>query len=130
MTRAFKKSVAILLAALACASFSANSAATSQEGPHPAPRSSSSDAQTADDPHAEIRKLFAEIETHLASIDRMLIDAAADSPRGTPVDGPAKASDAVSETLVTASRKKSRTVVDDLDRILSLADHPHPRGST
>jgi len=79
----------------------------------------------AGDPHEEMQKLFGQVELRLREIDRLLSDAAAGSPRAR-----AQAGSAGMGELLVKSRDRAQQVVEDFDRILELADHPHPPGGT
>jgi len=69
----------------------------------------------ADDPHEQMRKLIGEVETRLRQIDKLLGEAGA-------TQRPAE--------LVRRSQDEGRQVVEAIDRILELADHPHPPGGS
>jgi len=72
------------------------------------------------DPHAEQRRLAEQIEHSLRQVDRALLDASAPGPRGARRD--------LAGCLRTAEAG-SRRAVEDLDRLLALADRPHAAGS-
>jgi hypothetical protein len=82
-------------------------------------------ARESEDPHVEIKRLMACVERRLSEIDKLLTDAGAGS-RGRDADHVASVNGA--GELVRRSQDASRSVVRDIDRILELADHPHPPG--
>jgi hypothetical protein len=83
-----------------------------------------------DDPHAEMRRLFGEIEKDLRAIDHLLSDASAGT---APASAAIKKSDSAIggiDKILDTSAQRSRTVIAGIDRILELANHPHPPGGT
>jgi len=78
----------------------------------------------ADDPHVEMRRLFAKIEKDLRQIDRLLADASAG---GTTSVGEAtkKSAEAAAEIgkLLQDSEERGHAVLAGIDRILELACH-------
>jgi hypothetical protein len=79
-------------------------------------------ARDADDPHQQIQKLIGEVETRLRQIDKLLADAG--SARRPSAGGPQTAE------LVKRSQETGKQVVEAIDKILELADHPHPAGAS
>jgi len=97
-----------------------------QEVSRQAPESTTaSTARENEDPHAEIKRLMVCVERRLSEIDKLLSDAGAGS-RGRDADHAVTVNGA--GELVRRSQDASRSVVRDIDRILELADHPHPPG--
>ena len=80
-------------------------------------------ARDADDPHEQIRKLIGEVETRLRQIDKLLAEAGS-------AQRPAAGKAAGAAELVQRSQDEGRQVVEAIDRILELADHPHPPGGS
>jgi len=80
-------------------------------------------ARDADDPHEQIRKLIGEVETRLRQIDKLLAEAGS-------AQRPASGTPATASELVRRSQEEGKQVVDAIDRILELADHPHPPGGS
>lgn len=70
------------------------------------------------DPHERMEKLFWKVERNLVAIDDLL-QSADDGA------GPARL-----DAILGDSAGRSREVVDDIDRILELAQHAHPSGAT
>jgi hypothetical protein len=68
------------------------------------------------DPHEQIEKLFWKVERNLVAIDRLLQSA--------------DDADAQLAAVLKDSAGRSRVVVEDIDKILELAQHPHPPGGT
>jgi hypothetical protein len=108
------------LPALACAA----PLALAQEAPKKEPQTVHVPlAQNSDDPHAQMRKLIGEVEVRLRQIDKLLADAGS---AARPAQGEApNAAD-----LVHRSQDEGRHVVEAIDRILELADHPHAAGGS
>jgi hypothetical protein len=79
-------------------------------------------ARDADDPHQQMQKLIGEVETRLRQIDKLLADAG--SARRPVAGGPNTAE------LVKRSQEAGKQVVEAIDKILELADHPHPPGGS
>ena len=67
------------------------------------------------DPHAEIRRLFAEVERTLRGIDASLSQASSGEAAPAPV--------------IEKTRAGSQRAIEDIDRLLELIDHPHPPGN-
>jgi hypothetical protein len=83
-----------------------------------------------DDPHAEMRRLFGEIEKDLRAIDHLLSDASVGTTSASvPMKKPEGAITGI-DRLLDASAQRTRTVIAGIDRILELANHPHPPGGT
>lgn len=83
-----------------------------------------------DDPHVEMARIFGEIEKDLREIDRLLSDASAG---GAPAEGAAeKAAQAISgiDELLAKSEERSQAVLQGIDKLFELADHPHQPGGT
>lgn len=83
-----------------------------------------------DDPHAEMARIFGEIEQDLREIDRLLSDASAG---GAPAAGAAeKAEKAIAgiDELLAKSEERSQKVLAGIDKLFELADHPHEPGGT
>ncbi len=77
----------------------------------------------ADDPHEQMRKLIGEVEQRLRQIDKLLAEAgSAARPAASPGVHTAE--------LVRRTQDEGKQVVEAIDRILELADHPHPPGSS
>lgn len=71
------------------------------------------------DPHEEMEKLFWKVERNLVAIDRLLQGA-----------DDADAQPAQLAAVLKDSAGRSRVVVEDIDKILELAQHAHPPGGT
>ena len=83
-----------------------------------------------EDPHVQMAKVFVQIERNLRDIDRMLSDASAG---GSPTaDAEKKGADAIAgiDELLANSERRSKSVVEEIDRLFELADHPHQAGGT
>ena len=76
----------------------------------------------AEDPHVAMRKLLGEIELRMRATDRLLSDAAAGGSR--------KADAAQVGSLLGRGHESAARIVEDIDRLLELAHHPHPPGGT
>ncbi len=74
-----------------------------------------------EDPHVAMRKLLAEIELRMRETDRLLSNAAG-AARAPEADGVG--------SLLARGHASAQRVVDDIDRLLELAHHPHPPGGT
>ncbi len=80
-------------------------------------------AGKADDPHEQMRKLIGEVEQRLRQIDKLLAEAgSAARPAASPGVRTAE--------LVRRTQDEGKQVVEAIDKILELADHPHPPGSS
>jgi hypothetical protein len=79
-------------------------------------------ARDADDPHQQMQKLIGEVEQRLRQIDKLLADA---SSARRPASGSAHTAE-----LVKRSQETGKQVVEAIDKILELADHPHPAGGS
>jgi hypothetical protein len=79
----------------------------------------------ANDPHAEMRRLFGKIERELRDIDRLLADASAGGADGATAEARQKATAAVQglKELLATSEEHGKSVVAGIDRILELAQH-------
>ena len=77
----------------------------------------------ADDVHEQMKKLIGEVELGLRKIDKLLAQAA-NVPRGS--DG--KPASAALREFVQQSQAEGQRVVQGIDKLLELADHPHPPG--
>ncbi len=79
----------------------------------------------ANDPHAEMRKLFGKIERDLRDIDRLLADASAGGADGASAEAKKRAAVAVQglKELLATSEERGKSVVAGIDRILELAQH-------
>lgn len=79
--------------------------------------------------HAEIERLFGEVERRMRKVNRLLEDASAGGRRSTEarqeVDGAIRAID----ELLRETQASSRAAVEGIDKILELADHPHSGGT-
>jgi hypothetical protein len=86
-----------------------------------------------DDPHAQMAKVFVQIERDMREIDRLLSDASAGKTPGQ-AGGAArrKAAEAIEgiDQLLRRSEQRSQEVVQGIDRLFELADHPHGEGAT
>ena len=72
------------------------------------------------DVHEQMNRLMAEIEEGLYSTDRLLWDASAGSVAGgTPVS-----------VAIEEARERALRAVEDMDRLLLLAEHPHEPGGS
>ncbi len=80
-------------------------------------------ARNPDDPHEQMRKLIGEVEQRLRQIDKLLAQAGS-------AERPAASPGARTAELVKRSQDEGKQVVEAIDRILELADHPHPPGSS
>ncbi len=82
----------------------------------------------ADDPHEQMEKLFGEVERKMLRVNRLLQEASAGKPR-------AQASGELHETIETIEKllqqttESSRSAVEDIDKILELANHEHSGGT-
>lgn len=82
----------------------------------------------ADDPHEQMEKLFGEVERKMLRVNRLLQEASAGKPR-------AQASGELHETIETIEKllqettDSSRSAVEDIDKILELANHEHSGGT-
>ncbi len=74
--------------------------------------------------HQQMEQLIREVETHLRQIDTLLGDAGAGDKAALAKVGPSGLAG-----LLKHSQDDVREVVDDIDRILELADHVHPPGT-
>jgi hypothetical protein len=91
-----------------------------QAAPQPFQKSATAPTvEASEDPHAEIKKLMGRVERRLVEIDKLLADAGASGSTGA----------TGAQTRIERARDGGQTVVRDIDRILELADHPHPPGS-
>jgi hypothetical protein len=109
-----------LLPALICAA----PLAFAQEPPQkPAPVIHVPIARDANDPHEQMRKLIGEVETRLRQIDKLLAEAGS-------AQRPAAGTTASAAELVKRSQDEGKQVVEAIDKILELADHPHPAGGS
>src|SRR5882672_4207656 len=84
----------------------------------------------AEDPHLEIQRLFGKIEREMREIDALLAEASAGGAKTG--DAQKKAAGAIAgiTQLLEKSKEQGRSVVAEIDRILALADHPHPPGGS
>jgi hypothetical protein len=73
-----------------------------------------------EDPHDVMRRLIESIELRMRETDRLLSDAAAGGSREHAEVG----------SLFDRSRESARKTVEDIDRLLEAAHHPHPPGGT
>lgn len=80
--------------------------------------------QSPEADHASMERLIGAVEAHLREIDRLLDDAAAADRKAL-----AKVGEGGLGELLKRSHDGGRQVVDDIDRILELADHAHPPGT-
>src|SRR4029079_16249874 len=80
--------------------------------------------QSPEADHASMERLIGVVEAHLREIDRLLDDAAAADRKAL-----AKVGEGALGELLKRSHDGGRQVVDDIDRILELADHVHPPGT-
>jgi hypothetical protein len=78
----------------------------------------------ANDDHAEMETLIGKVEVRLREIDRLLSDAGAGDTSSLEKVGPSGLSE-----LLAKSRDNTQGVVNDIDRILELADHTHAGGT-
>ncbi|MBL8858820.1 MAG: hypothetical protein JNL28_09965 [Planctomycetes bacterium] len=78
-----------------------------------------------DDPHQQMNELIGKVELRLREINDLLNDAAAGKRDALGAVG----SSGIDEIL-KASRERARQSVEDIDKILELADHPHEPGGT
>lgn len=83
-----------------------------------------------DDPHVQMAKVFGQIERDLREIDRMLSDASAGGAAAAQAEK--KAADAIAgiDELLANSERRSHAVLEGIDRLFELADHPHKAGGT
>lgn len=77
------------------------------------------------DVHEEMDRLVQDVERRLREVDGLLFEAASGNRDAWNSAGPAGLDD-----LLRASRDRARRSVEDIDRILELAHHPHPPGGT
>ena len=84
-------------------------------------------AEPDEDPHAEIRRLFGEVESTLRRIDRMLAGAAGEERA---LDRTVRGARDGIDAALDRTRAESRHAIDAIDRILELTNHPHPPGGT
>jgi hypothetical protein len=102
----------------------------SQNDPRPALKSSATAPQgESDDPHEEMRRLMGRVERRLIEIDKLLSKAGAGESGTQAVADGAVDRDKGTSALVRRSQEESRSAVRDIDRILELANHPHPPGA-
>jgi hypothetical protein len=80
--------------------------------------------QSPEADHASMERLIGAVEAHLREIDRLLDDAGAADRKAL-----AKVGEGGLGELLKRSQDGGRQVVDDIDRILELADHVHPPGT-
>jgi TolA-binding protein len=100
-----------IVAAIVAACLCCGIAFPRQEGPRPLPPEL---LQGGEDPTAQLRRLFREVETTLRAIDDQLFDAAA---------GEANPSDASAEIdrLLRETEERSRSAIEGIDRIIEVA---------
>jgi hypothetical protein len=96
-----------------------------QHKPVPIPIPLPGETAQADDPHAEMRRLFGKIERDMREIDRLLADASAGGNAGASSQAKQKAADALQgiQKLLDNSEERGKSVVAGIDRILELAQH-------
>jgi hypothetical protein len=80
-------------------------------------------APGAGDPHREMQKLIGEVELRLRQIDKLLADAGS-------AQRPSSAASPRTAELVKRSQDQGKQVVEAIDKILELADHPHQPGGS
>jgi hypothetical protein len=112
-----------------------SSAVLSQDVKKPAPKLADTHHEAeSDDPHEGMKRLMRRVEQRLFEIDKLLTNAGAGEGGSAVIDAAAHTK-AAPETitgpgaLVRQSQDESRAAVRDIDRILELADHPHPPGA-
>ncbi|MFN0007445.1 MAG: hypothetical protein ACKVXR_06010 [Planctomycetota bacterium] len=84
----------------------------------------------ADDPHAEMARIFGQIEQDLREIDRLLSDASAGGASAKGAEEKAAKAIAGIDELLAKSEKRSQAVLQGIDKLFELADHPHEPGGT
>jgi len=106
---------ALILSSLLGLALQPLAAPPAQDPPRPAPPPVLPGGSLAQDQgEDEMRRLFAEVESRLRAVDRMLYDASA----GRPLEG---AEESGIDKLLQHSRDSSKEVVDGIDRIIDLA---------
>jgi hypothetical protein len=80
-------------------------------------------AGNADDPHQQMLKLIGEVELRLRQIDKLLTEASA-------AQRDASSPNVRTAEFVKRSQDEGRQVIEGIDKILELADHPHPAGGS
>jgi len=84
-----------------------------------------------DDPHAEMERLFGEVEQKLLKVNRLLEDAAAGGKRGAAAGQGMKEAVESIDKLLASSRESSQAAIAGIDKILELAaGHEHSAGGT
>jgi hypothetical protein len=77
----------------------------------------------ADDPHQQMLELIGQVERRLRQIDKLLGEASA-------TQRDAASSAARTAEFVKRSQDEGRQVIEGIDKILELADHPHQPGGS
>jgi hypothetical protein len=80
-------------------------------------------AGIADDLHQQMLELIGQVERRLRRIDKLLTEASA-------VQRDASSPHARTAEFVERSQDEGRQVIEGIDKILELADHPHPAGGS
>src|SRR5262245_43295990 len=83
-----------------------------------------------EDPHAQMAKVFVQIEHDLREIDRLLSDAS--TGESSTKEAAEKSAVAIAgiDELILNSEKKSQAVLDGIDKLFELANHSHQPGGT
>lgn len=86
----------------------------------------------AEDPHAEMRRLFGKIERDMREIDRLLADASSGGGANASAQAREKAKDALQgiQKLLDTSEERGKSVLAGIDRILELARHQPTESSS
>lgn len=82
-----------------------------------------------EDSHAEMERLFGEVERKLIKVNRMLEEASVGGRRTQAAAGELKSAVKSIDELLKQSEQSGRESVAAIDRILELANEPHPSSS-
>ena len=83
----------------------------------------------AEDAHAEMERLFGEIERKMTKVNQLLERASAGSRGSSEArTGIQEAVDTI-DKLLRQSQRESQSTVQAIDKILELSTHPHPGGT-
>jgi hypothetical protein len=84
-----------------------------------------------DDAHEEIERLFGEVERKMLRVNRLLEEASAGKARakGTGASGELQETIETLEKLLHQTTESSRSAIEDIDKILELANHEHSGGT-
>lgn len=93
-----------------------------------APRTPPGNSAKNEDVHDEMRRAFEDVERSLRKADHLLDRAGA--PARARTDGAGEGGAAPIHSLLEKTLEQSKSAISGIDRILELADHPHPAGGT